>query len=105
MATANQIWPIGTDARVVLSGLKDDAGAYIDDATVVGTMKDANGNVVSGAAEVSFTHTAPNGVYSAIVPSDAAFLPDRSYTLFILATSGPRKAMLKMTRSAAHIEI
>jgi hypothetical protein len=105
MATANQIWPINTDAKVVLSGLKDDAGAYIEDAAVVGTMKDENGNVVANATNLNFEYVGANGVYSVIIPSNADILPERTYTFFITAVKAARKALLKMTRQAAYIEI
>lgn len=105
MATVNQVWPINTDCKVVLSGLKDDSGAYIDNASVVGTLKDAQGNNVANAQALNFGYKGPNGVYEVIIPNNADILADREYTFYITATSGARKALLKMTRTAAYIEI
>lgn len=105
MATVNQIWPINTDCKVVLSGLKDDSGAYIDNASVAGTLKDGQGNNVANAQNLSFSYKGPNGVYEVIIPSNADILDGRDYTFFITATAGARKALLKMTRKAAYIEI
>lgn len=105
MATVNQVWPVNTDCKVVLSGLKDDQGAYIENASVVGVLKDANGNVVNYASSITFTYSGPNGMYVAIIPNNADIIAGRDYTFYITATAGARKALLKMTRTAQFIEI
>jgi hypothetical protein len=91
---------------VTLSGLKDDAGAYVNDATVTAVMKDKDGIVVTNASSVTFTYVAASsGVYEAILPYNIDTLDGREYTLFITAVAGIRRAQLTMKRKAAYIEI
>ena len=106
MATANQVWPIGTDCKVVLSGLKDDAGAYVNDATVVGNLVGLNDAAVTNGSAISFTYIpASNGQYEAVIPYNAGTLSGLDYTFVIVATKGAKRATLKMTRPAQYIEI
>jgi len=103
--TVAQTWPVGTDHKVVLSGLKDDAGNYINDASVAGVMKDANGNVVNNGDNIQFTLVggSTTGDYMGIVPYNADLLDGRTYTLEITAVKDNRRVLARMTRDAAYV--
>ena len=110
--TVTQLWPVGTDHKVVLSGLKDDAGNYINDATVTAVMKDSNGNVVSNGNTISFSLVndptngpSATGDYQGIVPYNVDLLDGRTYTLEITAIKGARRVLVKMTRDAAYVTV
>jgi hypothetical protein len=105
MATVNQIWPIGTDCKVVLSGLKDDAGAYVNDATVTANLVNTQGANVTNGTNITFTGLGSNGQYEAVLPYTLDLTADAEYTLNILAVAGNKRALLKMARRAAYIEI
>lgn len=106
MATANQVWPIGTDCKVVLSGLKDDTGAYVNDATVVSNLVGLNDAAVTNGSGISFSYIeGSNGQYEALIPYNVNVVSGTEYTLVIVATKGAKRATLKMTRPAEYIEI
>ena len=103
MAETVEIWPIGTDAKVLITGVKDDGGAYINDGTVTGVLKDINDNVVLNGAEIAFTYMASsNGNYAGIVAHDVDFLEDRDYTLELTIVKGDVQALIKITRTARY---
>jgi len=106
MATVGQVWPVATDCKVVLSGLKDDSNNYINNATVTGTMVDANGITVTNGSNITFTYDAgSNGQYEAVVPYNIGTVNGQTYTLNIQAINGSKRALLQMQRQAAFIAI
>ena len=103
MADTVEIWPIGTDAKVLISGITDDAGAFINDATVTGILKDASGNPVTNASALTFTYiTASSGNYSGIIPYNADLLDGRVYTLVLTVVDGGAHALINITRNAGY---
>ena len=106
MATVGQVWPVATDCMITLSGLKDDQGNYINNATVTGNLVDSNNVAVTNGSNIAFTYVASsNGQYQAVLPYNAATQNGQSYTMNILAISGSKRAMLVMQRQAAYIQI
>ena len=78
MADTVEIWPIGTDAKVLISGVADDTGAFINDATVTGVLKDNTGNPVTNATALTFTYiTSSDGNYWCVIPYNADLLDGR----------------------------
>lgn len=106
-----QVWAIQTDNKVLLSGLQDDAGTIIADATVTGVLKDEAGNAVGNATNLTFVAvTETPGDYQTTIPYNADLLADRTYTLEITAVkldeiNGNMRAFLKMTRDAAFVTV
>lgn len=69
-------------------------GAYINDATVVMTLKDSTGAAVSGATGLSLTYvTDSNGLYQGTLPYTLSLTSGEGYTLEITGTkSGVARA-------------
>ena len=93
---------------VEIAGLRNSAtDAYINDATVAVTIKDAAGNTVSGD---TFPKTmayvaASNGTYQAMLSDLLVLTPGRHYTAEITASSGGIDARWEIPlRSATRTE-
>jgi hypothetical protein len=92
---------VGTGSADIVLG--NDGGAYINDGTVTGVLKDINDNVVLNGAAIAFTYiVASNGNYSGIVAHDVDFLEDRDYTLELTIVKGDVQALIKITRTARY---
>jgi hypothetical protein len=89
-AMSLEVLSIGSSNLVRLDALTNaSTGAYVNDATVTFTLKDAAGSVVSGLANVSMPYVAAsNGRYEGIIPSSAALALNALCTLEITTTSG-----------------
>ena len=103
MAEALEVWPINSDAKVLITGISDDQGNYINNATIVGVMKDANGIEIVNADNIAFTLVPDsNGDYVGIVPHNADLLNGRKFTLEITITSGTIQCVILVTRIAKY---
>ena len=106
MAETLKIWPIGTDHKVVIRNVRNDAGEFINGGDITAIMKDANGNVVANASLIIFSYIVDSdGDYEAIIPYNADLLEDREYTLHFTAIKDGMRASPKMTRTAATITL
>jgi uncharacterized NAD-dependent epimerase/dehydratase family protein len=64
-------------------------GAYVNDATVTATLRDADLEIVSGASSVSMPYVAlSNGRYQGNLPSTLVLAEGANYFLDVRATSG-----------------
>jgi len=99
-----QIWPVGTDCKIVIRGLRDDAGTGISDAVVSGILKQATGVPVANAANLTFTANG-SGDYFTIVPHDAELQDGKPYTMDIIAVKGSKRLFAKVTRNAAFVNM
>jgi hypothetical protein len=96
-------WPIGTDCKVVISGVKDDTGAIIVDAVVTGVLKQTDtGAAVNNASALTFTAVG-DASYWVLIPNNADLLDGRSYTLEVTALKSGRKLFAKITKDAAFV--
>ena len=102
--TVTQTWPIGTDCKVTIRGLKDDTGMGIADATVTGVLKAANGTPVVNADSITFTAKGA-GDYEGLVASDAELLDGRQFTLEITAIKDDKTLFAKVARAAAYVNL
>jgi hypothetical protein len=85
-------WFISTDNSVHLTGLADETGGFLNDATVTGVMKDRKGRVVPGLETITFTYVpSSNGNYDGVVPANDLLKPNNEYDLFVVAVAGGRK--------------
>lgn len=67
-------------------------GAWINDATVTVTIKDADGNNVAGAVALDMTYAAgSNGNYSAILAAELPLLARRVYRAVIEVDAGTNR--------------
>ncbi len=84
---ALEVLAIGSDNLVRLDTLTNySSGAYVNNATVTFTLKDANGSVVSSLSGQSMAYVAgSNGRYEGTVPSTAALTLNALYTIEITA--------------------
>lgn len=76
----------GNTQVIQLFGLQDFlTGAYLNAATVTGTLEDAAGNIVAGANQISFTFVpASNGDYNGVFGDDTFDPPEGpGYTLIV----------------------
>jgi hypothetical protein len=97
-------WIIGTDHALLVEGLRDAvSGAAINDATITGSLRDAQGELVSGASAISFAYrAASSGDYVGTLSNAAALEENRPYTLQIIATAGSFQRTWRLTRTARH---
>src|ERR1035437_7303065 len=100
--TVTQVWPIGTDYKVTIRGLKDDTGMGIADATVTGVLKQSNGTPVVNADSITFTVKGA-GDYEALIEADAELQDGRNFTLEITAIKDDKTLFAKVTRAAAFV--
>lgn len=82
---------VGNTNLLEIRGLKSAVeGAFVNNATVTVTIKDANGNNVSGQTwptTMSYV-SASSGDYRAVIEDDAALLPRQTYTAEISVNAG-----------------
>jgi hypothetical protein len=100
-------WCIGTDVKVVLEGLADESGGYINDATLLCTLRDTKGVNVVGAINVAFNYVATsNGNYEGILPNTLSLIEGRNYDLIGVFTNpaNSRKMTVRVRRAAKYIE-
>ena len=104
-----QTWPINTDCKVTLTGLKDDAGLPIPGATITAVLNDHVGNPVAGAGptdNLAFTPISGGDYYMYLSHTITALLVDgQSYTLVIKAVSVTRQLNANISRAAAMINL
>ena len=78
-------------------------GAYVNDASVTMTLKDANGDAVSGASSLSLTYvTDSNGRYQGTIPYTVSLTAGAVYTLEITGTSGSTRAFWTLSVSVVN---
>lgn len=71
--------------------------AYVSTATVTCTLKDAAGDALSGAENVSMPYVAgSSGRYEGVLPSTVALVLDTTYFLEITAISGGYTALRRV---------
>lgn len=97
------IWPIGTDSRVVLRALRDDSGTIVAAASVTGQMRDEAGATVG--ASITFSPAAIAGDYEAVLPNTLALTAGATYSLDIVAQHNGRRTLIRLTRQAAHLTV
>lgn len=85
-----EVISIGSDNLVRLDVLTNaSTGAYVNNATVTFTLKDANGNVVAGLSGVAMPYVSgQNGRYEGTIPNGTALTQNALYTIEVTATSG-----------------
>ncbi|HEX7285686.1 MAG TPA: hypothetical protein VF532_05855 [Candidatus Angelobacter sp.] len=71
-----------------VTGLKDENGAFIDNAVITGTLLDKDGNHVAGIDGLAYTAAGSNGNYSATVPATFVPGPGAGYILQLVITVG-----------------
>jgi len=77
------------DQYIQLDGLADDTGAFINSATVLGTLYDKQNHPVAGATALSFTYVAlSDGTYKAAIPETFDPPAGSGYSLDIDADDG-----------------
>jgi hypothetical protein len=66
------------------------SGAYVNNATVTFSLKDAGGNIVGGLSNVSMPYIASsNGRYEGAIPNTTSLTLNALYTIEITATASP----------------
>jgi hypothetical protein len=82
---------VNSDAIIKLQGLRDDSGAFLNDATcTVQDIADQAGNTVGGYAppQAMTYQTDSNGDYHAAIPASAALVVNRWYRVTVRAVRG-----------------
>ena len=98
-------WCISTDVKVILEGLRDEAGGLINDATMVATLKDTKKVDVVGAVNVPFSYVAlSDGNYEGILPNTLTLKEGADYDLYCDFTHNGRKMLVRLRRKAKYIE-
>lgn len=89
---------INEDNIVELSGVTDAlTGEYVNDATVMYDLKDADGNIISNLSNVVMDYvTGTNGVYRGVIPSTTDISEKRIYYVEITAIAGVRDAFRRI---------
>ena len=97
----NEHWWIGSDVTVKATVWDEQAEVYLDDATVMGVLKDAEGDAVSGASSITFASTGANGEYVGTIPDTVSLTNGEQYTLEITTTAASgEKELTHVTRTA-----
>jgi hypothetical protein len=81
---------LSNDNLLSIEGLRNaSSGSYMNDATSTATLKDADGNVVTGQTfPVTMTYmSGTNGNYQATLENTLSMTPNAKYTATISATS------------------
>src|ERR1700736_6307060 len=94
-----EVLSLGSDNLVRLDALTNaSAGAYVNNATVTFTLKDATGAVVGGLSGTSMPYVAAsNGRYEGTIPNGTALVLNSLYTVEITATSGATVLFRKLS--------
>lgn len=101
MASASEIWAIGSDILVKHTVRNESTLAFINDATVTATLKDSSDVDVSGAIELTGTYVAgSDGEYHITIPSTISLTKDARYTLEITTVGDNLTKIDKLTRTA-----
>lgn len=91
----------GNSTTVKLFNVRVDGGDLNDDAVVTATVKDSDGNVVSGGNAVSMPNF-ESGRYKGVLPSTLAITSPNRYTVEITATiAGEGVGFWKLTKVAS----
>src|SRR6266481_40142 len=94
-----EVISIGSDNIVRLDALTNaSSGAYINNATVTFTLKDATGAVVGGLAGVSMPYVAAsNGRYEGTIPNGTSLALNAFYTIEVTAIAGALQIFRKLS--------
>lgn len=95
---------IGTDQRIRLVGLVDEAGAFINDATVTADLFDSKSLKLTDGV-IQMTHVAgSNGDYDGILPHTVSPMTAGSQPfLLITASKGGLQMQVKLQRTAQYL--
>ena len=75
-------------------------GAYVNDASVVMTLKDSSGSAVTGATSLALSYvTDSNARYQGTIPNTVSLTAGAVYTLEITGTSGSTVAFWSLSCS------
>jgi hypothetical protein len=97
---------VGSDTKVYLENIKDDQGQFVNNATVVGTLKDTNGVAVVGVGPISFAYVSgSDGTYLGVVPAAAQLVERHEYDLFAQISAGGKLAVYRMRRRAIQLAV
>lgn len=94
----------GSDNLVRLDALNNaSTGAYVNNATVTFTLKDASGAVVAGLSAVAMPYVGgTNGRYEGTIPNGTALTSNAAYTVEITATQGATVLFRKLSAIAIY---
>ena len=96
-------WFISTDNSVHLTNLQDETGAFINNATVTGVLKDGKLNVIVGAESISFTYKAAStGCYDGTLAANDLLKEGTQYDLYVVCTAGGKKFTGRARLKAAY---
>ena len=105
MSKAAEGFFVGTDTLVTIKGLKDAEGAWVNDADLVGVMRNRQGQAVAGCDQIPFFHTPnTNGDYEAILPASAPLKDRAEYDLVVTCNRGGRRMTLVIRRTAVYLQ-
>ena len=94
---------IGSDNLLILENLQDETTkAYLEGATVTGTVKDKNGVIVAAGIALSFV-AGSQGKYVGNLPKATTLIDGEKYTVEVLANDGVgRERTFVVTAIAAY---
>ncbi len=95
---------IGTDQRIRLVGLVDEAGAFINDATVTADLFDAKGLKLSDSPIVMEHVPGSDGDYDGTLPHNVSpMAPNSQPYLIITAAKNGVQCQIKLQRTAQYL--
>lgn len=96
--------PIGNTVRIWLRSLfRRASGLYVADATVVMSLLDRDGTVVTGASGLSLAYEEQTqGDYWGLLPASLTLVAGRPYTLVLTATEGTDVLVVRRPLVAAY---
>jgi hypothetical protein len=98
---AEDTFVVGSDTYVVVRGLKDYQGNFVNNATVTGVLQNGAGVPVTGVGAITFTYVPDsNGDYDAVIPSTAAYENMKIHQLILTVVSGDKTLITKVRRIA-----
>jgi hypothetical protein len=101
-----EFFPIGSTCDVRLRGLKHRDGAYVDSATVTGSLHNRRGKPVHNVPVVEFEQVAGNpGTYTGKLRVPADLTPGEDYDLVVTASADNKKIVFRVRRQAGFIVI
>jgi hypothetical protein len=103
MAAGN--WLVETDTKVTLRGLKDELGAFVNDATVTGDLYDKT-VVVDNGSNIPFTYVdGSDGDYEGVIPANVPIKEGSSYDLFLTAVRSGKMMVVRVRRTAKYLDV
>jgi hypothetical protein len=104
--TIKERWVIDCDNNLTITGIKRSNGTYVNSGTVVGVLKDRDGNTVTGAETVTFSYTSnSDGVWTSNLPSTLTLVENKIYDLFVTIDDGSNDVVFIESRIAKYLEI